>query len=151
MASQYPFSAAVDEGKLLSPLERKTCQEFCSADDEIPKKRAKALIALDDGCTQAKAGELSGLTRGQVNYLVTLFRKKGMDLFVSNAIVANQQKEKATSDDTERKPDKKTKKNKGKKDKKKQKKKKKDQPKKLDKKKTKKTKKKGKKKKGKKK
>jgi len=126
MASQHPFSATVDKGKLLSPLERNTCQKYCSADDEITKKRAKALIALDDGCTQAKAGELSGLTRGQVNYLVTLFRKKGMDLFGSDAIMANQQKERASSDDEARKSNKKAKKNKGKKGKKKEKKKKKD-------------------------
>jgi len=94
MASQHPFPAAVDGGKLLSEKERKACLKLSKADDEITRNRAKALLALDDGCTQAKAGALSGLTRGQVNYTVVLFRQKGMDLFSQDTTANAEQKKK---------------------------------------------------------
>lgn len=150
MASQHPFQTSVDKGRLLSPLDRKTCQKLCSTGDELTQKRAKALLALDDGCTQAKAGELSEMTRGQVNYLVTLFRKKGMNLFVIDTITVDSEPDDAPPESVESKPEKKKKKSKEKSSKKK-KKKKKDSPKKQAKEDSKKTKKKGKKKKSKKK
>ncbi len=81
MASQHPYPPTGNTGKLLSTKEHKICLQYCAADDEVTRKRAKALLALDKGCTQVRSGELSGLTRGQINYLVTLFRKKGMALF----------------------------------------------------------------------
>lgn len=112
MASQHPFSATVDDGKLLNPSERKTCLKLCSTGDEIIRKRAKALLALDEGYSQARAGVLSDLTRGQVNYIVTLFRRKGMDLFP--ATTGDVQPEKVAEDPVEDKPAKKKKKKKDK-------------------------------------
>lgn len=97
MASQHPFpKTVVDGGKFLSTKERKTCLKYCQVDDEITSKRAKALLALDEGYTQVKAGVVSGLTRGQVNYLVTLFRNKGMDLFSQETSVSDTPEKKKT-------------------------------------------------------
>jgi hypothetical protein len=111
MASQHPFPASVDGGKLLNEKEHKACLKLCVADDEITRNRAKALMALDEGCTQSKAGTLSGLTRGQVNYLVVLFRKKGMDLFPRDTD-ANTEKKKKPADSGKNKLAKKVKKKK---------------------------------------
>jgi hypothetical protein len=115
MASQHPFPAAVGGGKLLNEKERKACLKLCAADHEITRNRAKAVLALDDGCTQAKAGTLSGMTRGQVNYLVVLFRKKGMDLFTLDTTANTEEQKKETADSAENKPAAKVKKKKSKK------------------------------------
>lgn len=125
MASQHPFpKTVVDGGKFLSTKERKTCLKYCQVDDEITSKRAKALLALDEGYTQVKAGVVSGLTRGQVNYLVTLFRNKGMDLFSQETSVSDTPEKKKTKKSKKKKKNKEqkgkgSKKKKGKKKKKK--------------------------------
>lgn len=65
---------------LLSPLDRKQCEQIAGRPD-IHGLRAKALLALDDGVSQAEAAEQTSLSSGQVRYAVTRFRKIGLDMF----------------------------------------------------------------------
>ena len=65
---------------LLSTKEQAVCKNL-SSQRTLEGKRAKALLALSDGNTQAIAAKKSGLSYGQVKYLLTIFRKKGLSVF----------------------------------------------------------------------
>ena len=65
---------------LLSTKEQAVCKNL-SSQRTLEGKRAKALLALSDGDTQAIAAKKSGLSYGQVKYLLTIFRKKGLSVF----------------------------------------------------------------------
>lgn len=67
-------------GKLFSSIEREACMFITSAEEPY-SQQALALIAIDDGATQAEAGQLTGLTIGQVQYWLAQFRKEGMAIF----------------------------------------------------------------------
>jgi flagellar biosynthesis GTPase FlhF len=67
-------------GKLLSPEEREVFKQL--AGGEAPwSQRALTLLALDQGVTQVEAGELSGLTVGQVRYWRDKFRQQRLGIF----------------------------------------------------------------------
>ena len=58
---------------LLTLEERIVCEQITL--EEAPhSQRATALIALDEGSTQAQAGERSGLTKGQLRYWLGQFK-----------------------------------------------------------------------------
>ena len=68
------------EKRLLSSEERAVLSQI--ANKEPPhSQRAEMLLAIDEGATQAEAGNLAGLTKGQVRYWLTKFRKIGMSSF----------------------------------------------------------------------
>ena len=108
-------------------------QEFCnnlSSQRTLQGKRAKALLALNDGDTQVIAANKSGLTYGQVKYLLSVFRKQGMGIFPDRDFENDQKKTEKDSPlkvkksklkdknkDNKKKQDKKDKKKKLKKDK----------------------------------
>ena len=75
--------AAVQQAKeaLLSQGEIEACQAAVSKQSGLNRQRAVALLALSSGMTQLKAAEASELTIGQVRYLLTVFRRKGMAIF----------------------------------------------------------------------
>lgn len=64
----------------LSAEERAVLGQFASKESPFGQ-RAQALLALDGGATQAEAGQQAGLTKGQVRYWLTKFRRDGMDMF----------------------------------------------------------------------
>lgn len=65
---------------LLLPEERQAC--ITLAKGHAPHShRALALLALDQGVTQADAAELSGLTRGQVRYWRDKFNQQRLGIF----------------------------------------------------------------------
>ena len=72
---------ATTTGKLLAQDDRELCEKIAELNIVLVSRRARALLMLDDGHTQAKSAELSALTIGQLRYLLILFRKKGTDLF----------------------------------------------------------------------
>ena len=72
---------ATTTGKLLTQDDRELCEKIAELNIVLVSRRARALLMLDDGHTQAKSAELSALTIGQLRYLLILFRKKGTDLF----------------------------------------------------------------------
>jgi hypothetical protein len=66
-------------GKLLSPEERGVCKQLAAG--EAPwSQRAQALLALDEGATQAQAGSQAGLSQGQVSYWLGRYRKDGLSI-----------------------------------------------------------------------
>jgi len=68
------------ENSLLTSQEWAICEQI--AVREGPHgPRALALLALDEGITQAQAGERAGLSRGQVKYWVARFRKQRLSIF----------------------------------------------------------------------
>lgn len=64
--------------KLLKPSEVSACKKLAES-DLSDNKRASALLAVHQGQTQAQAALTSGLSLGQVKYIVTRFRKLGMN------------------------------------------------------------------------
>ena len=65
---------------LLSTKEQTFCENL-SSQRTLQGKRAKALLALNDGDTQVISAKKSGLSYGQVKYLLSIFRKKGLSVF----------------------------------------------------------------------
>lgn len=65
---------------LLTPQERIVCEQI-SSEAAPDGQRAAALIALDEGATQAQASEQSGLTRDQVKYWLSKFRSQRLGIF----------------------------------------------------------------------
>jgi hypothetical protein len=68
-------------GSLLSPEEIVSCQAIAAENSGLVSQRAAGLLAVAEGNTQVKAAEQSGLTIGQIRYLLTIFRRKGMAIF----------------------------------------------------------------------
>ena len=109
---------------LLSQGEKLICESM-SSQATLEGKRAKALLALHDGDSQVIAAKKSGLTYGQVKYLLTVFRKKGISLFPvavtekKETIPAKKEKSKKSKPKAKKKTSKKSDKKKDKKNKKK--------------------------------
>ena len=108
----------VPEGRLLSDQEREAFKMISTGND-LHGQRAIALLAIDEGATQAQAAQQSGLTPGQVKYWLGKFRQVRMEIFPEQVLKAEKPKGKAAK---KSKP-KKSKKSGGKKGKKKSKKK----------------------------
>jgi len=68
------------ETRLLSSEERATLGQVATQDPPH-SQRAQALLAIDEGATQAAAGQQAGLTKGQVRYWLGKFRKDGTAIF----------------------------------------------------------------------
>lgn len=68
------------ESIFLSPQERAACQ-LLSTGKAPHSQRASALLALDQGVTQAQAAENTGLTLGQVRYWLGRFREVRLAIF----------------------------------------------------------------------
>lgn len=71
--------------QLLTSGERATCQQIASG--AAPhSQRATALLALDEGVTQAEAGQNAGLPRGQVQYWLNKFRQQRLAIFPADLV-----------------------------------------------------------------
>lgn len=67
-------------GKLLNQAQREALEHL--VEGEAPfNQRAKALLAIDEGATQSEAGQIAGLTSGQVKYWLSKFRNEGLTIF----------------------------------------------------------------------
>ncbi len=77
MSSQNDIA---QEGKLLSVQERVAFRMIATGND-LHGKRAIALLAIDDGATQAEAAQQAGLTPGQIKYWLSKFRQVRMQIF----------------------------------------------------------------------
>lgn len=65
---------------LLSEVEKSVLERVTEIDG-IDGLRATALLALNNGRSQAEAAEATGLTRGQVSYALRKFRQQGLNAF----------------------------------------------------------------------
>lgn len=74
-------------GRLLSEEEKIFCEHLAQSGEGLMNKRATALLVLDAGSTRAEAGEQSGLTLGQVRYLLAAFRQKRIGMFTEEALM----------------------------------------------------------------
>ena len=66
--------------KKLNKSDFELCQKIASQDD-LHGKRAKALLAINNGDTHKVAAEKAGLKGGQMMYLARIFTKKGTAIF----------------------------------------------------------------------
>jgi outer membrane biosynthesis protein TonB len=77
------------DSRLLSDQEREAFKMISTGND-LHGQRAIALLAIDDGATQAQAAEQSGLTTGQVKYWLGKFRQVRMDIFPEQVLQTDQ-------------------------------------------------------------
>ena len=85
MSNEHTVKKAQDQPQLLTPEERQVCTQIAAG--EAPhSQRALALLALAQRVTQAEAGELSGLTEGQVRYWRDKFRQQRLSIFPENQL-----------------------------------------------------------------
>jgi hypothetical protein len=103
-------------GNLLSEQERVAFKMISSGND-LHGQRAIALLAVDEGATQAEAAQRAGLTPGQVKYWLGKFRQVRMQIFPEEVLNVEQQDQGAEDTAKAGKP-KKSKKSSGKKNKK---------------------------------
>jgi len=68
-------------GKILTAQEKAVCLKISSLNEGITSRRAAVLLAIDEGLTRAGASEQCGLSVGQIQYLMTTFRKKRLEIF----------------------------------------------------------------------
>jgi hypothetical protein len=72
---------------LLTPEERTACQKIARK-KSLYGQRAKALLALDKGATQAEAGQQAELTRNQVKYWLNKFHAERLQAFPEDILPA---------------------------------------------------------------
>jgi CHAD domain-containing protein len=70
---------------LLAPQERETCRQIAERAD-LYGRRARVLLALDEGQTQIDAGEWAGLSERRVRYWLATFRRKRLDIFPARVL-----------------------------------------------------------------
>ena len=80
------------EKQLLSSEEQAVLSQV-AAKEPPHSQRAQALLAIDEGATQAEAGTQSGLTRNQVRYWLTKFRANRTAIFPDELLIQAQQVE----------------------------------------------------------
>ncbi len=79
----------MEKGILLSEQER-VAFKMISTGNDLHGKRATALLAIDEGASQAQAAQLSGLTPGQVKYWLGKFRDVRMEIFPETILESEQ-------------------------------------------------------------
>jgi hypothetical protein len=67
--------------KLLTEKDRDTCQQIAASEAGLASQRAAALLAIDQGSTRGQASEQTGLTSGQIGYLLRVFQQKRLAIF----------------------------------------------------------------------
>ena len=103
-------------GNLLSEQERVAFKMISSGND-LHGQRAIALLAVDEGATQAEAAQRAGLTPGQVKYWLGKFRQVRMQIFPEEVLNV-EQKDQGSADTAKAGKPKKSRKASGKKNKK---------------------------------
>jgi len=73
------------QGGLLAPQERAVCQQIATRDD-MYGRRARALLALDEGVTQVEAGERAAMSDRRVRHWLAAFRRRRLDIFPARVL-----------------------------------------------------------------
>jgi CHAD domain-containing protein/transposase len=71
--------------RLLTSREHTLCQQIAARDD-LCGRRARALLALDEGTTQIEAGKRAGMSDRTVRYWLAAFREKRLDIFPARVL-----------------------------------------------------------------
>jgi len=74
------LEATPEDSNLLTPQEQVVCRQITRRDD-LYGRRAAALLAIDEGATQAEAGERAGMSARQVRRWVSEFRGRRLGIF----------------------------------------------------------------------
>jgi CHAD domain-containing protein len=70
---------AQDQGQLLTPRQRAVCLQVAARDD-MYGRRARALLALDEGATQEEAGRQADMSERRVRYWLAAFRERQLEI-----------------------------------------------------------------------
>jgi hypothetical protein len=97
---------------LLHKKEPKSCKKIVSLDEGYISLRAKALLLLNQGITQPQVAEQTGLTLGQIRYLLRTFKQKRLGMFPEEILAKIKKKEKEKDQKSKSKAKKKDKKKK---------------------------------------
>ena len=84
------------EGRLLTAEARAVCQRLAKRAD-LHGRRARALLALDAGASQAEAGRLAGMSERRARHWLAEFRRRGLDIFPAR-VLAEAQSEPSPAD-----------------------------------------------------
>ena len=76
-----------ETGVYLTVEQAAVCEKI-AGENSLNGQRAKALLALDNGATHSDAATESGLTRGQVNYILRKFKVQGLAVFPTDVLPA---------------------------------------------------------------
>jgi hypothetical protein len=74
-------STVTVSGKLLDEEQQVVLQNIARLGTGRTKGRAVALLTLDEGASRAEAGDKSGLSLGQIKYVLATFKKRGLAMF----------------------------------------------------------------------
>ncbi len=89
-----------NEYTLLSSEDRALLNQIASKEPPH-SQRAQALLAIDEGATQAEAGRQAGLTIGQVRYWIGKFRKGRTSIFPEELLNQAQQGDVSSPEDAD--------------------------------------------------
>lgn len=89
---------------LLPPEDEQRLQQLAETETGAIRQRALALLAWNDGQTANEAAQRSKLSVNQVQYLLRLYRRKGLDLVLVDSDEATEKAQPATSPSPEPEP-----------------------------------------------
>jgi hypothetical protein len=73
--------ANLEKKSLITKKEEKFCRQVAAQDKNLASQRANALLAINEGVSRTIASESSGLTPGQIQYLLKIFKNKRLAIF----------------------------------------------------------------------
>lgn len=83
-----PISSTARNKNILTPKEVSICKTVAELDIRLLSLRAQALLLMHSGYTQADTAAKTGLSIGQVRYLMIIFKKKGINIFPKSLLDA---------------------------------------------------------------
>lgn len=83
-----PVSPTARNTNILTPKEVSICKTVADLDIKLLSLRAQALLFIHEGYTQADTAAETGLSIGQVRYLMIIFKKKGINIFPKSLLDA---------------------------------------------------------------
>ena len=94
------YDSSEKEKRLLSSDEQTVLSEIATKDPPY-SQRAAALLAINNGATQAEAGNQAGLTFGQVRYWLIKFRGSRMSIFPNELLIQEQSEQPEDEEDVQ--------------------------------------------------
>ena len=80
LEEKAPLEESAPQGILLTPDEREVCGRMATRDD-LHGRRARALLALDEGATQEQAGLRADMSPRRVRHWLAEFRRRHLGVF----------------------------------------------------------------------
>ncbi len=89
-----PVSPTARNSNILTSKEMSICKTIADLDIKLLSLRAQALLLIHSGYTQADTATETGMSIGQVRYLMIIFKKKGINIFPKSLLDAVQTEKK---------------------------------------------------------